>query len=40
MPLRMAREVALYAQKQVSGDKQGRRKIYENMGMPLDESVL
>ena len=39
VPRRSAREVAQYAQKILQGDKAGRRAKYEQLGLPLDDSV-
>ena len=39
VPRRAAREVAEYARKVMDGDKAGRRKKYEQLGLPLDDSV-
>ncbi len=39
VPRRAAKEVAAYARKTLQGDKAGRRKHYERLGMPLDDSV-
>ena len=39
VPRRRAREVALYARDILTKDKAGRRELYEELGIPLDESV-
>lgn len=39
IPRRHAKEVAQYARKVLEGDKAGRRRLYEQLGMPLDISV-
>jgi regulator of RNase E activity RraA len=39
VPRRAAEEVAQYARKTIEGDKAGRRKRYEQLGLPLDDSV-
>jgi regulator of RNase E activity RraA len=39
VPRRVAEEVANYARGVLEGDKSGRRKRYERLGLPLDESV-
>jgi regulator of RNase E activity RraA len=39
VPRERAKEVAQYAQKILEGDKEGRRKLYEKLGLPADESV-
>ena len=39
VPRRCAREVAQHAQKILEGDKAGRRAKYEQLGLPLDDSV-
>jgi regulator of RNase E activity RraA len=39
VPRKMIDDVAKYAWQEASGDKKGRRKLYEEMGMPLDETV-
>ncbi len=36
---RHAEEVARYARGILDGDKEGRRKLYEKLGLPLDDSV-
>ena len=40
VPRKMAVDVAQYAHQELANDKVGRRKIYEEMGMELDETVL
>ena len=40
VPRKMAVDVAKYAHQELANDKVGRRKIYEEMGMELDETVL
>lgn len=39
VPRAVAPEVATYARKILEGDKAGRRKLYEKLGLPPDESV-
>ena len=39
VPRRAAQEVAEHARKIIDGDKAGRRKHYERLGLPLDDSV-
>lgn len=39
VPNRMAFDVAKYAHKELSNDKDSRRKMYERLGMELDDSV-
>ncbi len=39
VPRYVAKEVAEKAQKVLQGDKAGRRRLYESLGRPLDESV-
>jgi len=39
VPRFVAKEVAEKAQKVLQGDKAGRRRLYESLGRPLDESV-
>jgi regulator of RNase E activity RraA len=39
VPRRVAKEVAQYARKIIDGDKASRRKRYEQLGLPLDDSV-
>lgn len=39
VPRDRALEVAAYAQKILDGDKQGRRRLYEKLGLPPDRSV-
>lgn len=39
VPRRVAEEVARYAHDVLEGDKAGRRRLYEKLEMPLDESV-
>jgi 4-hydroxy-4-methyl-2-oxoglutarate aldolase len=40
VPRKMAFDVAKYAHQELSNDKVGRRKLYEALGMELDETVL
>jgi 4-hydroxy-4-methyl-2-oxoglutarate aldolase len=40
VPRKMAREVAKYAQQELIGDKAGRKKLYEDLGWELDDTVL
>jgi len=39
VPREHAKEVAEYAQAIITGDKAGRRRLYEKLGLPLDDSV-
>jgi regulator of RNase E activity RraA len=39
VPRRVAKAVAEYARKIMDGDKASRRKKYEQLGLPLDDSV-
>jgi len=39
VPRRVAVQVAQYAQAALEGDKAGRRRLYEKLGMPLDNTV-
>jgi regulator of RNase E activity RraA len=39
VPRAKAREVAEYAQATVEGDKAGRRRLYQRLGLPEDDSV-
>lgn len=39
VPREYARQVAVYAQEILDKDKQGRRSLYEQLGMPLDQTV-
>jgi regulator of RNase E activity RraA len=39
VPRAQAKEVAEYAQAVLDGDKAGRRRLYERLGLPLDDSV-
>jgi 4-hydroxy-4-methyl-2-oxoglutarate aldolase len=39
VPRRAAEEVARYARDVLEGDKAGRRKLYERLGLPPDDSV-
>lgn len=39
VPRRVAVEVAEHAQSVLEGDKAGRRRLYEKLGMPLDHTV-
>ncbi len=39
VPREYARQVAVFAQEILDKDKQGRRGLYEQLGMPLDETV-
>ncbi|MBU9711184.1 RraA family protein [Evansella tamaricis] len=39
VPQKYAVEVAKYAHQELSGDKQGRRKLYEKLGWELDDTV-
>jgi len=39
VPRKVAVEVATYAQEVLAGDKAGRRRLYEKLGMPLDKTV-
>ena len=40
VPQKMADDVAKYAHQELSNDKVGRRKLYEALGMELDDTVL
>jgi 4-hydroxy-4-methyl-2-oxoglutarate aldolase len=40
VPHQIAFEVAKYAHQELSGDKVGRRRLYEELGMELDDTVL
>ena len=40
VPRKMALDVAQYAHQELANDKVGRRKLYEALGMELDETVL
>jgi 4-hydroxy-4-methyl-2-oxoglutarate aldolase len=40
VPLKIAFDVAKYAHQELANDKVGRRKLYESLGMELDETVL
>ena len=40
VPRKMAVDVAKYAHQELANDKAGRRRIYEEIGMELDETVL
>ena len=40
VPLKIAFDVAKYAHRELANDKVGRRKLYEDLGMELDETVL
>ena len=40
VPHKMAFDVAKYAHQELANDKVGRRKLYEALGMELDETVL
>jgi regulator of RNase E activity RraA len=40
VPRHIAREVAKYARRELENDKAGRRKLYEELGMAMDETVL
>ncbi|MFP4380679.1 MAG: RraA family protein [Candidatus Sumerlaeia bacterium] len=40
VPRKLAKEVAIYARQELESDKKGRRRLYEALNMPLDESVL
>ena len=39
VPRERAEEVAAYARQTIDGDKAGRRKLYEKLGLPVDDSV-
>lgn len=39
VPRQHAQQVAEYAKGILTGDKEGRRKLYEQLGMPLDQTV-
>ena len=40
VPRKMASDVAKYARRELRNDKVGRRKLYEAMGVELDDTVL
>ncbi|ADU29605.1 FldZ protein [Evansella cellulosilytica DSM 2522] len=40
VPQKYAVEVAKFAHQELSGDKEGRRRLYERLGWDLDETVL
>jgi len=40
VPRKVAYDVAKYAQQELSGDKAGRKKLYEALGWELDSTVL
>ncbi len=40
VPHTIARQVAKYARQELDNDKAGRRKLYERVGLPFDETVL
>jgi len=40
VPRKMAFDVARYAHRELANDKAGRRQLYEELGMELDETVL
>jgi regulator of RNase E activity RraA len=39
VPRRSAEEVAAYARATLAGDKAGRRRLYQKLGLPVDDSV-
>ncbi|NLF31310.1 MAG: RraA family protein [Planctomycetes bacterium] len=39
VPQALARDVARYARRELDKDKTGRRKLYEQVGLPLDDTV-
>ena len=39
VPRKVAFEVAKYATQELNKDKTGRRKLYEDAGLPLDDTV-
>jgi len=39
VPRKLAREVAKYAHQELANDKAGRRKLYEKVGLPFDDTV-
>ena len=39
VPRRLALDVAKYAQRELDNDKKGRRKLYEDLGMEMDDTV-
>ena len=39
VPRRIAREVARHARRELEGDKAGRRRLYDALGMELDDTV-
>ena len=40
VPRKAAFDVAKYAQRELASDKVSRRKLYEDLGLPLDDSVV
>jgi regulator of RNase E activity RraA len=40
VPRKLARDVAHYAQRELTNDKAGRRRLYEALDMELDETVI
>lgn len=40
VPQKIAEDVAKYAARELSGDKAGRKKLYEKLGRELDDSVI
>ena len=39
VPLSVAKGVAEIARAEMDSDKQGRRQLYEDVGLPMDETV-
>jgi 4-hydroxy-4-methyl-2-oxoglutarate aldolase len=39
VPRKLARQVAQYARRELESDKKGRRKLYQELGMELDDTV-
>jgi hypothetical protein len=39
VPQGLARDVARYARRELDSDKAGRRRLYEDLGWPLDDTV-
>ena len=40
VPRRLARDVAKYAHRELSNDKKGRRRLYEELGRELDDTRI
>lgn len=39
VPRKVAKQVAEFAQTVLTGDKEGRKKLYESLGLPMDKTV-